>query len=226
MESATWKELAHLRHISPDFLVCFNLTCSSSNCCGGRWRWRVVSSGACKEVSLSYISSDTKAKGQTYETRNKSSRVSVTAQTSASAAPTSFSASTTSSSGSTSSASPSTYAPIPPGDVQLVSSTCPTSGTVTLVVRGSTHANSYNCSEQTNYPENDITMLTAYTMQQCIEACIIHNVFQNNRTCVGVAHSPLMSYRYQTGGGNCFLKDNTGNVQKTAEYNFARLIPT
>jgi hypothetical protein len=89
--------------------------------------------------------------------------------------------------------------------------------------------NSYNCSQQTNYPENDISMLTAYTMEQCIEACIILNVFQNNRTCVGVAHSPLMSYRYETGGGNCFLKSNTGTVQRVESpefWNFARLITT
>jgi hypothetical protein len=93
--------------------------------------------------------------------------------------------------------------------VLLVDSSCPTSAITTISVRGI--LNSYNCTEQTDYPQNDITALTAYTLQQCVEACVLYNISQNNKICLGVAHSPHMKDLYNSVTGNCYLKKAFGD---------------
>ena len=48
--------------------------------------------------------------------------------------------------------------------------------------------------------------ITAYTLQQCAEACAYYDSVQGNKACVGVVLKSNMSTTYGKDDANCFLK--------------------
>jgi hypothetical protein len=50
--------------------------------------------------------------------------------------------------------------------------------------------------------------LTAYTLQQCVEACTLFNLAAGNKTCTQVGHSAHMLEYYNKWAADCFLKKN------------------
>ena len=99
------------------------------------------------------------------------------------------------------------YTPRLPADVSRVNSSCPSSGRFTVTVME--QSSEFVCSAQTDFPGNDITGLVAYTLQQCLESCILTNIVQGKNVCVAVAHSEYLSQLYLQYKGNCFLKSST-----------------
>lgn len=130
--------------------------------------------------------------------------------TNASFAP-SPSISTSSTTSSASSAPNSIYTPLPPSAVSRVGNSCPQSGSLSLTVLGQT--STFSCSRQTDYPGNDITGLIAYTMQQCLESCMLANYVQGAKVCVAVAYSGQLSAQYERLFANCFLKDSVASQE-------------
>ena len=87
------------------------------------------------------------------------------------------------------------YTPTPPADVsRLADGSCPSSGRVSLTVLGGSSV--FACNPGTDYPGNDITGLVAYTLQQCLESCLLANRVQDKKVCVAVAYSDRLSLKY------------------------------
>jgi hypothetical protein len=86
----------------------------------------------------------------------------------------------------------------------------------------------YICTNNQNMgrQEDDITAFTAYTLQQCVDACSQWNEVQSSLPCVGIViNSRLGSQRSQGNGANCWLKSSVtlDNVNKE-DNTFAQLI--
>lgn len=99
-------------------------------------------------------------------------------------------------------ASPSeAYVPIAPIDVPRIDNSCPRG------VIKSMQGERFKCMETTNQGGDDWANISAYTIQDCINACSSMNVYAGNTTCFGVALSWAMrdtQRNYLL--GNCFLK--------------------
>jgi hypothetical protein len=69
----------------------------------------------------------------------------------------------------------------------------------------------YNCLDNTNIGGVlDIASFTAYTLEQCVDACSQYNLKAKNDTCQAVVINEDVGFLHSTGNGaNCWLKYNT-----------------
>lgn len=66
---------------------------------------------------------------------------------------------------------------------------------------------SFGCLEKTDpRDKRDITIVTTYTIQSCIEACMLYNYFNGTESCKAVSFASEMGYVYAQYGANCWLK--------------------
>jgi hypothetical protein len=114
------------------------------------------------------------------------------------------------------------YTPMPPVEVLRVNGSCPSSGRLIVTFMGKD--SEFACSAQTDLPGNDIAGLVAYTLQQCLESCILTNVVQGNDVCVAVAHSEYLRQMYLQYEGNCFLKSSKAGKIAQPDWTFATLV--
>jgi hypothetical protein len=90
-----------------------------------------------------------------------------------------------------------------PRDIQFVDGSFPAK----ITVQVPPSSISFGCLEKTDLRnKRDITILTAYTIQSCIEACLLYNYFNATEPCKAVSFASDMSYVYAQYGANCWLK--------------------
>jgi hypothetical protein len=71
----------------------------------------------------------------------------------------------------------------------------------------------YNCLDNTNIGGViDLASFTAYTLEQCVDACSQWNFRAKDETCQAIVINNDIGYQRSDGNGaNCWLKSNTGS---------------
>ncbi|KAF2026212.1 hypothetical protein EK21DRAFT_74698 [Setomelanomma holmii] len=102
------------------------------------------------------------------------------------------------------SASTSLYVPPSAASVLAINIDCPS-------VLESYNGKSYRCFQNTDINSlGDITGITAYSLQQCVDACSTMNEVEGIAKCQAVALSQALSDEYgHNKGANCWLKNVT-----------------
>lgn len=108
------------------------------------------------------------------------------------------------------------YAPLAPSDVKLLQHPCP-SENYTYQVNGDPFPPQlFKWECQTAWLGNNrgttgitLMQLSAYTAEQCVEACGGMNVWRNEQICSAVTFQASMSSEYAVGRGNCWLFSGT-----------------
>ncbi|KAH7066642.1 hypothetical protein BKA63DRAFT_522871 [Paraphoma chrysanthemicola] len=106
-----------------------------------------------------------------------------------------------------SSATPSSaslYIPPPASSILAIDISCPS-------VLESYNGKGYRCFKDTDINSiGDITGITAYSLQQCVDACSTMNEVEGTASCRAVALSQALSDEYgHNRGANCWLKNVT-----------------
>jgi len=121
------------------------------------------------------------------------------------AAPTSSSLSVSqsrSASASSTSASASAYIPPAATSIPLIDTSCPS-------LLRSWDNKQYTCTEYRNIQGGDITGISAYSIQQCIDACSTYNSVAGSTKCRAVAIGADLGHAYEINkGANCWLKES------------------
>jgi hypothetical protein len=111
------------------------------------------------------------------------------------------------------------YAARPFGAIQSINATCPS----TLLISSQLESKmsdisgryTYNCLDSTNILDADLMSFTAYTLEQCVDACSQYSAMNGgaNTTCKAAVISSDFSARYETANGaNCWLKSGSGDA--------------
>ncbi|KAF2827846.1 hypothetical protein CC86DRAFT_465677 [Ophiobolus disseminans] len=126
--------------------------------------------------------------------------------TSAQPIPTSSPTGTSAAPASSGSATSSKYVPILASAVPLIDISCPSSSSPPLK---SFNGKQYACTENRNIVGNDITGISAYSLQQCIDACSTMNT-RDGKKCAAVTIGPDLAHAYEiNNGANCWLKEKS-----------------
>ncbi|EUC48607.1 hypothetical protein COCMIDRAFT_86783 [Bipolaris oryzae ATCC 44560] len=111
------------------------------------------------------------------------------------------------------------YTARPFGTIQSINTTCPSTLLLSSQLEGKTSGLSgrytYSCLDNTNIlDEPNLMAFTAYTLEQCVDACSQYSVMTNkNETCKAVVINSQFRERYETGyGANCWLKGSADNA--------------
>ncbi|KAF2824460.1 hypothetical protein CC86DRAFT_384087 [Ophiobolus disseminans] len=118
------------------------------------------------------------------------------------------------------------YSALPFAAVHMINTTCPSS---TLSFGADApdlgSAYQYNCLANKNLRDADLTSFTAYTLEQCVDACSQWNAAHGNRGCKGVVISYRVMYKRQTGNGaNCWLKSGAESQESSVDGTVAILV--
>ncbi|CAE7174651.1 hypothetical protein P3342_007815 [Pyrenophora teres f. teres] len=111
------------------------------------------------------------------------------------------------------------YMARPFGAVQSINTTCPSTLLISSQLEGKTSDISgrytYSCLDSTNILDLNLMSFTAYTLEQCVDACSQYNVIENgmNTTCKAAVVNSDFRKNYESGiGANCWLKGGAGNA--------------
>lgn len=106
-------------------------------------------------------------------------------------------------------ASRSIYTPPPAASVALIDISCPPATAPSLK---SYNDERYACTQGKGINGNDITGISAYSLQQCIDACSTFNTRGGSTKCAAVVLNADLAKSYDiNNGANCWLKD-TANL--------------
>ncbi|KAI1514786.1 hypothetical protein Ptr86124_006109 [Pyrenophora tritici-repentis] len=111
------------------------------------------------------------------------------------------------------------YTARPFGAVQSINTTCPSTLLVSSQLEGKTSDISsrytYSCLDSTNILVLNLMSFTAYTLEQCVDACSQYNAMKNdmNTTCKATVINSDFRKNYESGiGANCWLKGGVGSA--------------
>ncbi|KAJ4293589.1 hypothetical protein N0V90_008872 [Kalmusia sp. IMI 367209] len=94
------------------------------------------------------------------------------------------------------------YAPTAPQDVLRINVSCPSS------TISSFRDDKYSCKGTTDFHNNDITGIQAYTLQACIDACSTYNLYNPTKKCKAVVIGEDLATEYaKNSAANCWLKN-------------------
>jgi hypothetical protein len=119
------------------------------------------------------------------------------------------------------------YTVLPFTQVNAINVTCPsslyTSGQDIPEVNGKYQFNCQNNKNMAGVP--DLMSFTAYTLQQCVDACTQWNAMGNRPLCMASVIASSFQYRRTSGNGaNCWLKNASKNLQDSADATVASYI--
>jgi hypothetical protein len=107
------------------------------------------------------------------------------------------------------------YTALPFTEVNAINITCPSA----LYLAGQDIAQfknkyQFNCMNKKNMASvTDLMSFTAYTFQQCVDACMQWNAMGNRPMCMASVVSSTFQYRRTSGNGaNCWLKVNSSTI--------------
>lgn len=63
-----------------------------------------------------------------------------------------------------------------------------------------------------DFDTTTLTELVAYSLQDCVQACSLLNVWSGQSNCSAVSWNNAMAYSYETIGGNCWLFNNASFI--------------
>jgi hypothetical protein len=99
--------------------------------------------------------------------------------------------------------STSLYAPLPAASVDKIDISCPRS----LL---SYNEKYYNCFPQLNIEAGNVMAISAYSLQQCIDACSTMNEVVGPNSCIAISLIEGLASDYRNNhGANCWLKNAT-----------------
>ncbi|KIX08058.1 uncharacterized protein Z518_02713 [Rhinocladiella mackenziei CBS 650.93] len=108
------------------------------------------------------------------------------------------------------------YIPLAPSEVKLLQHPCPTENYLYQINDDPFPVQTFKWQCETAFLGNDrgdvgitIMQLSAYTAEQCVEACGGLNVWRNEQICSAVTFQASMSSEYNVGRGNCWLFNGT-----------------
>ena len=111
------------------------------------------------------------------------------------------------------------YIALPFGTIQSINTTCPSTLLISSRLEGKTSDISgvytYSCLDSTNILDSTLMSFTAYTLEQCVDACSQYSAMDSstNNTCKAAVISSDFRGRYETANGaNCWLKSGAGNA--------------
>ncbi|KAL1800839.1 hypothetical protein ACET3X_001181 [Alternaria dauci] len=111
------------------------------------------------------------------------------------------------------------YTARPFGAIQSINTTCPSTLLISSQLEGKTSdisgAYRYSCLDSTNILDSTLMSFTAYTLEQCVDACSQYSAMDNssNNTCKAAVISSDFGRKYETANGaNCWLKSGAGNA--------------
>jgi hypothetical protein len=109
------------------------------------------------------------------------------------------------------------YTARPFGAIQSINATCPSTLLISSRLEGKKSDISgrytYSCLDSTNILDNTLMSFTAYTLEQCVDACSQYSAMDANNTCKAAVINSDFSGRYETeNGANCWLKGGSGNA--------------
>ncbi|KAH7392147.1 hypothetical protein DE146DRAFT_634318 [Phaeosphaeria sp. MPI-PUGE-AT-0046c] len=110
------------------------------------------------------------------------------------------------------------YVPPPAGSVLAIDTQCASK------LQSWDHS-TYSCHSGQDIPgQGDIAAMTAYTIQQCIDACSSMSTIPGAPKCRAVAIGKTLSHEYNVNkGANCWLKNVTGQMSSNTDYVVATL---
>jgi hypothetical protein len=80
----------------------------------------------------------------------------------------------------------------------------------------------YDCNEQRDFVQNDITGIIAYSLSACIDACTTFNLVNANVDvpgCKAAVLSSNLKNSYNTNkGANCWLKNTAPDVNRDLSF--------
>lgn len=108
------------------------------------------------------------------------------------------------------------YVPLAPSAVSLLNYSCPTEQYIYQINDNPLPPQTFNWLCETAYLGNDrgdvgitLMQLSAYTAEQCVEACGGLNVWRKELICTAVTFQASMSSEWNVGRGNCWLFNGT-----------------
>ena len=111
------------------------------------------------------------------------------------------------------------YTVRPFGAIQSINTTCPSTLFTSSRLEGKTSDISgrymYSCLDSTNILDSTLMSFTAYTLEQCVDACSQYSAMHSSidNICKAAVISSDFSGRYETANGaNCWLKSGAGNA--------------
>lgn len=109
------------------------------------------------------------------------------------------------------------YTARPFGAIQSINATCPSTLLISSRMEGKTSDISgrytYNCLDSTNILDTTLMSFTAYTLEQCVDACSQYSAMNASETCKAAVINSDFSARYETeNGANCWLKSGSGDA--------------
>jgi hypothetical protein len=111
-----------------------------------------------------------------------------------------------------SSSASSPYIPPRPTDVSFIDVSCPDPP-----VTGWDNKH-YNCTKLSGIQGSDLTGISAYSIQQCIDACSTYNSIAGEDKCKAVVLNRNLKNMYtENKGGNCWLKSDVKPVEALLE---------
>jgi len=109
------------------------------------------------------------------------------------------------------------YSARPFGAIQSINTTCPSTLLISSRLEGKKSDISgrytYNCLDSTNILDTILMSFTAYTLEQCVDACSQYSAMNASSACKAAVISSDFSTRYETeNGANCWLKSGSGDA--------------
>lgn len=119
------------------------------------------------------------------------------------------------------------YLPLPFAQVNTINVTCPSATYMAgQDVPELNNKYQFKCQNNKNLGGMvDLMSFTAYSFQQCVDACSQWNAMGRKPTCMGAVVGANFKYRRTSGNGaNCWLKNATANLEDSSDTTLASYI--